>query len=335
MQKEYLSYNLNPNKLVPYWFLFLALLLLPYLSFFLRYFRIEDPTSILGIVQQHIGWVGFLTFIGYCFFYFQIIKLSIQGLSFREESLKTKMRFGSFLGVVILGIVFSVMSIGIYVPWFIQLLMSYFTNGTSYKGQNFDFKGTGGALFIIFLKWVILPSLGIGLIAFLMADLFETNLANGGSAIIVLQVFIQIITYFLFIPFFYFSYKWRADVVYGFYDFEVKSEFWPSVKFIAIQLLLTLITLGFYFPMAFSKMAERFINETLADSATGIYTFEYEANHQKDYVFYLVQMLLIVVTIGFYYPWAMSKIGGYVVGKTAMVYKPVVYGEVEQIDGII
>jgi hypothetical protein len=31
----------------------------------------------------------------------------------------------------------------------------------------------------------------------------------------------------------------------------------------------------------------------------------------------------------------MSKIGGYMVGKTAMVYKPVVYGEMEQIDGII
>ncbi len=327
MEKEYLSCHLNPFKLVPYWFLFLALLLLPYVSFFLSYFRIEDDTSFLGIVQENIGWLAFLTFVGYCFFYFEIIKLSIRGLSFRGEGLKTNMSFGSFFGMIILGIIFTVLSIGIYFPWFIQMLMSYFTNGTSYKQQNFDFKGSGGQLFIIFLKWVIVPSIGLGVMVALSGDLLVDAAKTGGSLWVGFQVIIQIITYFLFIPFFYFSYKWRADVVFGYYDFEVKSEFWPSVKFIAIQLFLTIITLGFYFPMAFSKMAERFISETLADSATGIYTFEYEANHPKDYPFYLVQMLLIVVTLGFYYPWAMSKIGAYVASKTALIYTPVIYGE--------
>jgi uncharacterized membrane protein YjgN (DUF898 family) len=214
------------------------------------------------------------------------------------------------------------------------MLMTYFTNGTSYKDQHFDFKGSGGQLFIIFIKWVILPSLALGIgVAISGEFLMKLSEDKGAfSMMMILQVIIQIVSYFLFIPFFYFSYKWRADVVYGYYDFEVKSEFWPSVKFIATQLFLTIITLGFYFPMAFSKMAERFISETVADSATGIYTFEYHADHTKDYQFYLVQMLLIVVTLGFYYPWAMSKIGAYVAGKTALVYAPVVYGEELPID---
>lgn len=335
MEKEFLSYQLNPHKLVPYWFLFLLLLLLPYFSFFLSYLNIEDPTSVLGMVQENLVWVGLLTFVGYCFFYFQIIKLSIHGLSFRGAFLKTDMSFGSFLGIIVLGIIFSVLSIGIYVPWFIKMLMTYFTNGTSYKDQHFDFKGSGGQLFIIFIKWVILPSLVLGIGMALAGDFLLEAFKRGGNILIAFQILVQVLSYFLFIPFFYFSYKWRADVVFGYYDFEVKSEFWPSVKFIATQLFLTIITLGIYFPMAFSKMAERFIGETVADSATGIYTFEYHAVHSKDYQFYLVQMLLIVLTLGFYYPWAMSKIGAYVAGKTALVYRPVVYGQEQPIDGII
>jgi uncharacterized membrane protein YjgN (DUF898 family) len=51
-------------------------------------------------------------------------------------------------------------------------------------------------------------------------------------------------------------------------------------------------------------------------SGEGNYSFGFDLDAKKDYIFVLKQTLLSIVTLGFYYPWAICKVGALMLGKT-------------------
>ncbi|MCF8253643.1 MAG: hypothetical protein K9J84_03630, partial [Bacteroidia bacterium] len=46
----------------------------------------------------------------------------------------------------------------------------------------------------------------------------------------------------------------------------------------------------------------------------------YEKETKKDFLFIWGQFLLVILTIGFYYPWAFKKMGTYILSKTSLQF---------------
>ena len=59
-----------------------------------------------------------------------------------------------------------------------------------------------------------------------------------------------------------------------------------------------------------------FMHKTVAQSPEQVKHFGYELESSKDFFFIWGQSLLILVTLGIYFPWAVSKIGSRVLEKT-------------------
>jgi len=101
-----------------------------------------------------------------------------------------------------------------------------------------------------------------------------------------------------------------------YFDFTLTGKFFGSCGKILVEILLTVITLGIYMPLAYLKLFKYFSERTIAQKETLSLQFGYELDLKNDFLFIWGQLLLTIVTLGIYYPWAYAKIGRRVLAKT-------------------
>lgn len=58
---------------------------------------------------------------------------------------------------VLLGFFLSIITLGIYIPWFIKDITGFFVDNSSYDSETMKFKGKGGKLFVIITLSLVLP----------------------------------------------------------------------------------------------------------------------------------------------------------------------------------
>ena len=85
---------------------------------------------------------------------------------------------------------------------------------------------------------------------------------------------------------------------------------------IAFEILLTIITLGIYFPIAMIRLYKYFADKTIANGTDRKLKFGYDIDPLNDFLFIWGQTLLTIITLGIYYPWAFCKIGKRILSKT-------------------
>ena len=118
------------------------------------------------------------------------------------------------------------------------------------------------------------------------------------------------------IPYMYFVYKWMVNIDYKNYNVKWETEFWNSCGKIALEILLSVITVGIYYPMAMIKLYKYFTEKTIAQSGEIRRKFGFDADNINDFLFIWGQILLTIITLGVYYPWSISKIGKRILSRT-------------------
>ena len=306
--KNYFKFNLTGNKLFPVWLIFLVLIIAPFatIAFQLKdYNPQEDLHALVYIIPSmlFIGIIGFLIT-------FYLTKLFIEGIEYNDQSLVFKGNIGQFVGIFLLNLLFSIISLGIYTPWMVKNIQKFFVDNSSYSSNPFNFKGKGGELFVIILLTLIIPTIVIGIFVgvFTLATHTQASVVAGGIR--------QVITNLIMIPYMYFTYKWMVNVGYKGYTISWKTDAWDSCGKILVQMLLTFITLGIYYPMAIIKLYHYFVGKTVAVSDEKTLKFGYDMEPKADFLFLWGQTLLIIVTLGIYYPWAACKMVERIMGKT-------------------
>jgi uncharacterized membrane protein YjgN (DUF898 family) len=305
--KNYFKFNLTGQKLFPVWILFLVLIAGTTVAIYFKAKDIQhdDPSAYIFIVPA-IFFVYSILFI----VSFYVSKMVIEGVEFKEKSFVFSGEIVKFIGVFLLGLLLSIITIGIYSPWFIRNIMKFFVNNTSHDENPFEFKGKGGELFVIILVTYLIPIVFIALLSTISSmfnHMHQSTLANG---------IIQVITMFVMIPYTYFVYKWMVNVKYKSYTIAWQTDAWDSFGTILIQYLLTVITIGIYYPLAMLKLYKYFAEKTIATNDIGSKKFGYDLEAGSDFLYLWGQVLLIIVTLGIYYPWAFCKISERVIGKT-------------------
>ncbi len=240
---------------------------------------------------------------------FFICRIMIESIKYSDVNLKFNGRFWPFVGKILPGILLSAVTLGIYAPWFARDIHRFFINGTSLNDSNFEFKGEGGILFLIIFLGMVSPMILLSLLfAMLFSFMDQFNIYT---------LLHQVVVVIVIIPAVYLMYKWMIDIKYKDYQIRWRTTFINSCLKILFELLLGLITLGIYMPLAYLKLYRYFVERTVAVKKEGSsLNFGYELDTRKDFCYLWGQVLLIIITIGIYYPWAIAKIGKRVLSKT-------------------
>jgi uncharacterized membrane protein YjgN (DUF898 family) len=317
--KNYLQLTLTGKKLFPIWIAFLVLFLAPYPFMIskLKGFQTAagDETEKFYALVFYYLYLLPVVIVFFCFIFYAI-KLIINNTEYKDEFLKFEGSIKDFLFTITGNFLLTVITFGIYTPWFTKKLYDYFASNTSYKSQRFRFKGHGTDLFMIYLFWIAIPFLI--LLFFLIFAIAVSQLAGNPESTIVLMISSIIVpaSNILLIPFTYYSYKWIVNFQYKNYNIHWETHFWNSIAYLLGQVLLTLITFGVYFPVAYLRIYRYFVHLTVAQSENNRKTFGYDLEPKKDFLFIWKQTLLIILTLGIYFPWAVSNISVHIIGKT-------------------
>lgn len=310
--KNYFKFNLTGKQLIPFLIVVLALIAISGLVVWVSGiqlktmdFRTMEASSIGLLAAIYVVFVLSMFFIMY-----YLTKLIIENIGYKERTFEFGGGFGEYLGIFLLGLFLTIITFGIYIPWFIRNMQRFYVDNSTYNESKLAFKGKGGELFIIFLMTYLLPILFIMLITGLL------TLANGSHESQVAKAILQVITTFIMIPFTYFMYKWMVNIEYKGYKIAWNTDTWDACGKIFVQVLLSVITIGIYYPLAIVKLYKYFAERTVAVSKTSSKTFGYDIEQRDDFLFIWGQLLLSIVTFGIYYPWAFCKITNRVLGKS-------------------
>ena len=243
---------------------------------------------------------------------FYIVKLAIENVEFKDKSIVFNGTFGRYIEIVLFGLLLSIMTLGIYLAWFIRDLHRFYINNSSFNDQSLLFNGKGGKLFVIFLLTIFLP---IILFTIIMAKYTLNNPGQTQSTMLIQQLVMLIIM----IPYMYLLYKWRINITYKDFSISWETDFWPSCGKIVVEIILSVITIGIYMPLAMLRLYKYFAEKTFVKNIDRKLQFGYDIDQLSDFLFIWGQVLLTLITLGIYYPWAFSKIGGRILGKTYLI----------------
>lgn len=290
--KNYFDFNLTGKKFFPYWIVYYLLAIVPN-AIVSSQGQGQSP-SVLSIV------VSIFVFFVYIFMYFYFIKLTINGVSLKEKLFNFNGDVFVFAGKMLLGTILSMITLFIYMPWFIKDITKYLVNNTSYKGNNFDFKATGGSLFLVFLLGFLVPMI---IIVIIMSQVMDPMNFNP-----VLPMIMGLAMLLVMVPFMYLTYKWMVNIDYKEYHITLKTDAVESIMMIFGQMLLAIITIGIYAPMAYLKIFKYFIDRTVAVKEGDERNFGFDIQPMNDFLFIWGQLLLCIITLFIYFPWAYVKI---------------------------
>lgn len=309
--KNYFNFSLSGNKLFPYWAVMLlsivCLAVFVGINLGLKAVDIQhnDPKEFIILIPVLLVFYFVMFAIS-----FYIYKLHIVNIVYKEQQFVFNGTLGQFIITLLLGILLSIITLGIYTPWFVRKMSQFFVNNSSYHSESLEFKGKGGELLLIFLFTLLLPYVFIGIFTgvFTIANQFnDTPLLSG---------LIQIITTIILIPFYYFLYKWMVNIKYKDYIIVWKTDTWDACMKILGQVLLIIITFGIYSPLAYLRLYKYFAERTVATSPDKTKKFGYDLEPGDDFFYIWGQILLTIITIGIYYPWANCKIAQRVLSKS-------------------
>jgi len=309
--KSYLNFTLTGDKLLPVWIAFFFFFMIPY---YLLLGELTDLTATdvpaEGPSRMFFLYLVIILTMVFSFIYI-VFKLVTQNIEYEGVKLCCDYHPGIYTGIIISGLVLSIVTIGIYVPWFIKNLHRFFIGGSSYKSLKFSFRGKGGRLFLIMTLTTFIPFMLVGIILF---SVLESRIDLESQNFLLIY---QIIVMFCLVPNIYLIFKWMADIKYKHYHIRWDTEFFPATGKIAIELVLAVITFGIYFPMAYIRLYTYFVEHTKSNVVEGRkISMGYDGDHFSDFLFMWGQILLTVVTLGFYYPWAFSRIAYRVISRT-------------------
>jgi uncharacterized membrane protein YjgN (DUF898 family) len=334
MVKNYLNFTLKGSQLLLIWIATLLFFIIP-CYYLIKEFYELTATEVPAGGPSRLFFFYLMVVLAACFtFVFFNSRLVVQSLEYRGIQFICDFHTSKYIGIIISGLLLSIITIGIYIPWFIRNLHRYFVHGILYNEHKFAFRGTGSKLFMIMSLAIFIPFIVVGFIVF---TLLKSDIEIWIYQIMVISSLVAIV---------YLTFKWMVNIRYkdyliqldtGFFHamwkimielvlavilvfifswlttvftvFWLDTDFFPKTGKMVIELVLAVLTLGFYFPMAFIRLYRYFTEHTRSNVIEGKQiNMGYDGDQVADFLFMWGQILLTLITCGIYYPWAFSRV---------------------------
>jgi len=201
---------------------------------------------------------------------------------------------GTLFGIQIVNLLLTIVTLGIYSFWAKVRVRRYLYGQTEFAGDRFAYHGRGKELFIGALK-------AFGLIVLFYVLLVIAQMLIGDVAVLLLYLAILVA-----IPF----------ALYGAMRYALSRTSWRGIRFsfrgdlkecISTYLggmLLTLLTLGIYYPWFRTRMRSYWVNNTYFGNTP----FRFQADAKELIGGYLLAILLTIPTLYLVWFWFAAKV---------------------------
>ena len=286
-----------------------------------KFYNIEKGANVSNLAPYFGVLFGTLAVLIIASVIYQILILRkvVPQITFDGQPFAFKGKIGEFAGVVLLGLFLTIITIGIYCPWFMRKISVYVTGKTEYRGTPMGFASKGGKLFLILLLSVVLPLIAI--IALLAAFIMQSG--NAFEKMSLEYALLTLAIFIVLIPFIYKCYQWYVNgITWNGKQLNWDTKFWRSVFFILGQMVLSIITIFIYFPAAIVRLYRYFISRTrvmVDNRESGRFSFEGKIG--QGFLLLWGQLLLSIITLFIYSPWAVVKLGKWFAQNTVYIRK--------------
>jgi uncharacterized membrane protein YjgN (DUF898 family) len=189
---------------------------------------------------------------------------------------------GEMLGKLLVGAILSVLTLGLYSPWFVVGLCKYVFSRTTIKttastNLKLEFNGSGGRLFVIYVVgyWLSLLTIGI-YAAWLLNDAIRFFSENSTA----------------------------SDEQGGRWQLRYQGTGRELLGVLVVGALLTLVTLGVYTPWFLCKLQKHVLSRMeILENGAPVGRLDFVGDGGDLFVTFLVGYLLTFVTLGIYMPW--------------------------------
>lgn len=318
MKREF-DFNLDSRKFFPLFIAFFIPWLILETWIIVQSRRAEEivaqsPLAAFGILLSVVA-----LFLLTVLFYIPILRKLISAMAFDNEMFQFRGSIGRFFGLNLLGIFLTGITLGIYLPWYISRICRYLVGEMSYKEEHLGFTGKGGRLLVIFLLTIVLPVIPLALVQVrLEQPLFGSPLALNPFQSFMLLALVQLIFWSFFCAYLYAIYRWFfTNLRYRSYAISWTTQFWPTVALIWVQFLISAVTLGIYLPVAYIKIYRYFVEHTEFHAIQApVGRLGFRGQTGRGFGLLWGQILLTLITVGIYAPWALAKVGGWFLSNT-------------------
>jgi hypothetical protein len=296
----------------------------PFLGFWLLFLMVYIPEVTLpqwGLIDTGMTGVYFIVLLVFLvlllvvqsIFTIVFLRIMLPKLSIDGKAFSFRGSVGKYLGMNLLGLLLSIVTLTIYLPWYMKRITAYLVSETGFDGAAPEFKGKGGRMFVYYLLGLWVPVI---VICVLLALVFGVGFTSGSAPGMAFGALLTALLLVLVMPALcYLMYKWYVNLAWKDVAITWKTRFWPSVGMILGQILLTVITIGIYWPAAYLRLFRYFTARTVlsrGDQEIGRLGFEAKGG------FGLLwgQALLSIITLGIYIPWACARVGRWISAGT-------------------
>ena len=312
--KQYFSLNVRGRDLV--WPMLGLWLLMVVLTLGIVVRLLAAPESVMTVVDwtfalrllvifavQTAFWVGVAMTL------LPVMKHSITALSYGSEAFECDYSTRQYVGLVVGGAALSVLTCGLYLPWFITRLTKFYYNGVSHSFHLMTFRGKAMRLFAITILTLVLPVVAVVVLAqytdLLNPSNFSFDMMSFGPLLGLGVVLLEIFCLSLFVVLLC---RWWVDVTYGDKVITTRMSTLSAAVFVVGQTLLSLLTVGLYAPMASLRTMQYVAERSVVVGADGEEKpMGLRLRSWRDWAWTWGQMLLLVVTLGLYLPCYYAK----------------------------
>ncbi len=316
--KVYFDFEVKAAKLfklfLPFWILTIILFFVIFKSNSL--FLSKQINITFFLILNSVGITG--TFIINFIYTILFARILVPSVSFDNEPFGFSGKVMEFFWLNIKGILLSMITLFIYTPWYYSKIISYLIEKTSYKQKNLKHTGRGIILLGIILLTLLLPMV-------LLVIIITALIITMGSRMINKISFTEltaVLVYIFIIPMVYKLYQWICNNInYDVFSFHWNTKFWKSIGIIFLQLFLTIITVGLYWPAGFLILFRYFTNRSaILKENNQIGVFGFTGRLLEGFLLFWGQFLLCIITLGIYFPWAYGKAGKWLLANTYFQY---------------
>jgi uncharacterized membrane protein YjgN (DUF898 family) len=302
--KKYFDFTLTGKRFLPAWLIYYVFFLVPlyaWRAYFLWRPPAIHPNRWLYVASMAIVLVGgVLSFL--------ITRATIENIKYGEKQVGFNGNIFVYAGKYLLGTFLSMITLSIYTGKFMQNITGYIYDKSSIDSENFKFKGRAEKMWVIFFLALIIP--------LMLLEKLSMHYLTGMDHTFLFKCFNHFVELIIMIPFCYYSYRWMVDFKFKGYRIKWHTKVLDSCAKILVELLLSVITLGIYAPLALLKLYKYFSEHTIAENYISSLRLGYDLEPKEDFLFIWKQLLLTIVTVGIYFPWAYAKVGKRISNKT-------------------
>lgn len=312
--KQYFSFNLRSERFVApllgAWFVFVVAVVL------IALFGIDTVDESMTLVNgrwllemlcsallQYALWVAALMFV-----LRPVVQHTIGAIMFDETPCEFNLDKQRYVREVLVGVALSVLTFGIYAPWFVVRLIKTFADAASYKFDLFTFKGKGMTLFAVIVLTSVLPVAVIALVSMSLGLDQAVEPIDMMSFAPLWGLLLSIVELFFVALSMVLVYRWVLDATCGSKVVTTRMMPLSATGFIMWQIILSIITFGLYAPMAELRIFRYVAEHTYLVGPDSESRYGVTIRAWRDWGWLWLQLLLLLVTLGVYMPWYYTKI---------------------------